>query len=159
MHWRKKKVEFSLLWKESLCESYTVIHRLWVRSLTHKGVPVQFKGVLGAPCASCGRFLKSLTTQKVFATSDLWSFRISLSHLVRIIRPVLFLKFSIFIYLDFSLKCDHLEPFKVFHWKEWILRFRMISKSAGYSNANMINNLKDRSVTHRVSQNIWFTVS
>ena len=35
-----------------------------------KGFRSYFKGVLGAPCASCGIFLKSLTTQKVFATHN-----------------------------------------------------------------------------------------
>jgi len=35
-----------------------------------KGFRSYFKGVLGAPCASCGSFLKSLTTQKVFATHN-----------------------------------------------------------------------------------------
>jgi len=35
-----------------------------------KGFRPYFKGVLGVPCPSCGRFLKSLTTQKVFATPN-----------------------------------------------------------------------------------------
>ena len=62
-------------------------------------------------------------------------------------------------YPIFSLEYDHVKPFRVIDRNEEILGFRMISKSAGYSNPNMINLLKDRSVTHRACPNIWFTVS